>query len=114
VKRSWNLEELVEHCTLLPDELNLLTNKTDPSRLGFAVLLKCFQYEGRFPQYKGDIPLAVITHIAQQIHVAPEQFQEYEGHGKDSCKKPTLWKTFLHEDRVCHFNPRLRDSLVDA
>jgi hypothetical protein len=82
MKRSWNLEELVEHCTLLPDELKLLANKTDPSRLGFAILLKCFQYEGRFPQYKGDIPVPFITYIARQIDIAPERFEEYDWNGR--------------------------------
>ena len=82
MKRSWSLEELVEHATLLPDELKLLANKTEPSRLGFAVLLKCFQYEGRFPQYKGDIPVSFVTYIAQQIGVAPERFEEYDWEGR--------------------------------
>lgn len=82
MKRSWNIEELIEYFTLLPDELKLLANKTEPSRLGFAVLLKCFLYEGRFPQYKGDIPSPVITYIAQQISIAPERFQEYYWNGR--------------------------------
>ena len=77
MKRSWNIEELIEHFTLLPAERKLLANKTEPSRLGFAVLLKCFLYEGRFPQYKGDIASPVVTYVAQQIDVAPERFQEY-------------------------------------
>ncbi|HLK55207.1 MAG TPA: DUF4158 domain-containing protein [Chthonomonadaceae bacterium] len=82
MKRSWNIDELIEHFTLLPDELKLLANKTEPSRLGFAVLLKCFLYEGRFPQYKGDIPSPVVTYVAQQISVAPERFQEYYWNGR--------------------------------
>lgn len=82
MKRSWNLEELVEHFTMLPDERKLLANKTEPSRLGFAVLLKCFLYEGRFPLYKGDIPSPVITYIAQQIGIAPERLQEYDWNGR--------------------------------
>ena len=42
MKRRWETEELVEHWTLLPNELKLLGNKTGPTRLGFAVLLKAF------------------------------------------------------------------------
>ena len=82
MKRSWNIEELIEHFTLLPAERKLLANKTEPSRLGFAVLLKCFLYEGRFPQYKGDIASPVVTYVAQQIDVAPERFQEYYWNGR--------------------------------
>ena len=79
MKRSWSLEELVEHATLLPDELNLLANKTVSSRLGLAVLLKCFQYEGRFPQYKGDIPVSFLTYIAQQIGIAHSALRNTTG-----------------------------------
>ena len=49
MKRLWSIDELVDHCTLLPNELALLGNKTGPTRLGFAVLLKAFQLDGRFP-----------------------------------------------------------------
>ncbi len=38
MKRNWSPEELVEHWTLLPNELDLLANKTGPTRLGFAIL----------------------------------------------------------------------------
>jgi hypothetical protein len=43
MKQNWELEELIEHWMLLPDELVLLGNKTGATRLGFAVLLKYFQ-----------------------------------------------------------------------
>jgi len=41
-------------------------SKTDHNLLGFAVLLKYFQYEGRFPSQKQDIPAALTLHLAQQ------------------------------------------------
>lgn len=49
MKRLWSDEDLVAHFTLLPQDRQLLQNKTGATRLGFAVLLKCFQQEGRFP-----------------------------------------------------------------
>lgn len=52
MKRSWQPEELIEHWTLIPTELDLLTKKTASNRLGIALLLKYFQYEGRFPTSK--------------------------------------------------------------
>ena len=55
MKRSWQPEELIEHWTLIPTELDLLTKKTATNRLGIALLLKYFQYEGRFPTAKADI-----------------------------------------------------------
>jgi uncharacterized protein DUF4158 len=44
MKRTWTSEELLEHFTLLPDELAAVGNKSGATRLGFAVLLKCLQY----------------------------------------------------------------------
>lgn len=43
MQRNWQPEELIEHWTLIPIELELLTKKTDDSRLGIALLLKYFQ-----------------------------------------------------------------------
>lgn len=50
MKKTWHLEELVEHWTLLPKELEQLTQKNDQNTLGFALLLKFFQLEARFPE----------------------------------------------------------------
>jgi hypothetical protein len=52
MKRQWETEELVEHWTLDVEDRTLLDNKTGATRLGFAVLLKFFRREGRFPQHK--------------------------------------------------------------
>ncbi|MFM6481035.1 MAG: hypothetical protein ACKPIG_17915 [Microcystis panniformis] len=40
MKRDWQPDEPIEHWTLLPRELTLLNQKTDPERLGLAILLK--------------------------------------------------------------------------
>ncbi len=44
-----DLDELVEHWTLLDDERELIAGKRGPTRLGFAVLLKFYARAGRFP-----------------------------------------------------------------
>lgn len=51
--RVLELDELVEHFTLLPDESALLRNKFGATRLGFALLLKYFIRAGRFPSGRG-------------------------------------------------------------
>src|SRR6266508_5379195 len=38
--RALDLDELVEHWTLLDDERDLIAGKRGPTRLGFALLLK--------------------------------------------------------------------------
>ena len=55
----------------------LLGNKTGATHLGFAVLLKFFRQEGRFPQYKHEVPGIVITNLATQVGVAPEAYLQY-------------------------------------
>ena len=55
MKRNWDIDELIEHFTFLPNELALLSNKSGATRLGFAALFKFFQYEARFPKYMSEI-----------------------------------------------------------
>src|SRR5260370_42267264 len=55
MKRAWHPDELAQCWTLSPDELELLGNKTGVTRLRFAVLLEAFQFDGRFPDRRGDV-----------------------------------------------------------
>src|SRR4051812_16047197 len=78
MKRNWTTEELVEHWTLLPNELELVGNKSGPTRLGFAVLLKFFQLQARFPSGKNEIPRVVVAYVAKQIGVDPDEYLRYD------------------------------------
>ena len=69
MKRTWTTEELLEHFTLLPNELVAIGNKSGATRLGFAVLLKCLQYEGRFPRSRVEVALDVVRFLAVQVGV---------------------------------------------
>lgn len=83
MKRQWTDEELEAHFTLHSAELDLVgDSKTDHNLLGFAVLLKYFQCEGRFPSQKQDIPAAVTRHIAHQLGVATEGLLAYDWDGR--------------------------------
>jgi hypothetical protein len=82
VKRSWTEEELIERWTLDPDELPLLGGKTGPTRLGFAVLLRFFAGEGRFPGSKGEVPGQAITYLAGQVGVPAEAYLRYDWRGR--------------------------------
>ncbi|HEY5523947.1 MAG TPA: DUF4158 domain-containing protein, partial [Clostridium sp.] len=77
MKRNWDLEELIDYFTFMPNELRLIGNKTGETRLGFAVILKFFRNEARFPNNKNEIPKAVISYIAKQFKVSSELFSEY-------------------------------------
>lgn len=52
MKRQWTRDELADHWTLAPTEFELLATKSGATRLGFAILLKAFTLEGRFPRQK--------------------------------------------------------------
>jgi hypothetical protein len=78
VKRTWSEDELQEHWALSPAEQALLTHKTARGQLGFAVLLKYFQLETRFPRDCQDIPPAVVDYLAQQLGTPPETLEAFQ------------------------------------
>lgn len=82
MKQIWTLDELIEHWTLQSDETALLAFKSEQYRLGFALLLKFFQLEGRFPRYQFEMPDEVIAYVAQQVGVAPEKYDAYDWQGR--------------------------------
>jgi hypothetical protein len=64
-----NLDELVEHWTLLDDERELVAGKRGPTRLGFALLLKFYTRAGRFPRGRGELPDDAVSFVARQVGV---------------------------------------------
>jgi hypothetical protein len=67
MKKNWLPSELVEHWTLLPNELELLTQKNDQNRLGFALLFKFFVFSARFPEKPPEIPAVVVNYVAKLL-----------------------------------------------
>jgi hypothetical protein len=51
VRREWQPEELIASWTLVDRDWELVANQTGATRLGFALLLKFFDLEGRFPAH---------------------------------------------------------------
>ncbi|WP_445671365.1 DUF4158 domain-containing protein [Paenibacillus sp. FSL R10-2748] len=82
MKRNWELDELIEHFTYLPNEMQQIGNKSSETRIGFAVMFKFFQYEARFPFHKFEVPKAVISYIAKQIEVLAELYAQYDWNGR--------------------------------
>jgi TnpA family transposase len=95
MKRQWDIEDLVEHFTLLPDDLAHLANKTGTTRLGFALLLKCFQYEGRFLAGKHEAPKAVVDYVAHQLKLEPTLWGQYDWEGRTSREHRTQIRDIL-------------------
>jgi hypothetical protein len=81
VARSLDLDELVEHWTLLADEQELIAGKRGPTRLAFALLLKFYTRAGRFPRGRGELPDEAVEFVAGQVGVDPNELGIYEWSG---------------------------------
>ncbi len=95
MKRIWAPDERVEQFTLTPPECDLLGNKTGVTRLGFAVLLKAFQLDGRFPSRRSDVPPAVVRSIAQHVDVPAHAYRQYDWHGRSISHHRRHIRAFL-------------------
>ena len=78
MKRYWEEHELAERWSLTHDEFELVRNRTDRSRLGFAVLLKFFQVEARFPSERREIPHLGLDYVASQLDVPGGAIDDYD------------------------------------
>ena len=77
MQREWSPEQLIDCWTLLEEDRTLLRNKSGASRLGFAVLLKFFDLEARFPRHVGEVPTAAVEYVAGQVKVDSALFGKY-------------------------------------
>lgn len=77
MRREWEPEELIGAWTLAGWDWELVGNKTWPTRLGFAVLLKFYEIEGRFPAYPEEVPPVAVEYVAALVKVSPVAFAKY-------------------------------------
>lgn len=82
MKRHWTKEELETDWLILPNEERLMENKRGSTRLGYAVLLKYFQHEGRFPLVPTDVPSVIVAYVAEQLGQKPDAWFEYPWQGR--------------------------------
>ena len=82
VRREWSPDELVESWTLIGEDWQLVGNKTGATRLGFAVLLKFFEVEARFPRSPEEMPAQAVVYLAEQVKVEPADFVGYRWDGR--------------------------------
>ena len=57
---DWDGDDVDDRWTLRASDRALLGNKTGATRLGFAVLLKVFQSDGRFPYRLEEVPVVAV------------------------------------------------------
>ena len=70
---------------LSDDELVLArTKNTDKNRLGFAVLLKYFQLENRYPRHIKFIDPLMLNTIANQLNIPPSTINQFDWEGRST------------------------------
>lgn len=84
LKKNWKTEELIENWTLIPSELELVNQKREANKIGFAVFLKYFQLMAHFPDYPSEIPEQVIAYISNQLNISPKTYFDYNWQGRSA------------------------------
>jgi len=82
MKPRLHVDEIIEHFTLLPEEIEFLGRNASHNHLGKALVLKFFQSEGRFPEGLDQFTPAIIEYVAQQLNLPPEVILEYDFDGR--------------------------------
>lgn len=82
MRQEWKPEDLIEVWTLLEEDQERLRNKSGANRLGFALLLKFFEVEARFPENAEEIPAPAVAYVAQQVKVPAGEWAAYDWAGR--------------------------------
>ena len=71
MQAEWEPDELIDTWTLTGGDWDLIGNKAGETRLGFAVMLKFYEIEGRFPAYPEEVPPAAVRYLGSLVKVDP-------------------------------------------
>jgi hypothetical protein len=82
VQAEWESDELIDAWTLTGGDWDLIANKAGVTRLGFAVMLKFYEIEGRFPAYPEEVPPAAVSYLGSLVKVDPALFAKYSWRGR--------------------------------
>lgn len=78
MRREWSPEDVVACWTPVGSDWDLVANKSGPTRLGFVLMLKYFELEGRFPQFLEEFPPAAVDYVADVVKVPSGDLAKYE------------------------------------
>ncbi|HEY5356903.1 MAG TPA: Tn3 family transposase [Streptosporangiaceae bacterium] len=82
VRAEWEIDELIGSWTLIGADWQLVGNKTGATRLGFALMLKFYEIEGRFPACPEEVPRAAVEYVASLVKVTPALLERYSWRGR--------------------------------
>lgn len=60
------------------DDWDLVANKSGPTRLGFVLMLKFFDLEGRFSQFGEEFPRAAVDYMADLVKLPADDLAKYD------------------------------------
>lgn len=82
MKQQWADEELLEAWQIWPAEQHMIEKKRGVTRLVFALFLKFFQIDGRFPSGAFEIPAQAVRFVAAQVGVEATELYDYSWEGR--------------------------------
>jgi TnpA family transposase len=77
-----SLGELIEHWTLVGQEIDLVSAKHTDTRLPFALLLKFYGRHGRFPRSRGELHPDAVEFVARALKADPASVAAYDWSGR--------------------------------
>jgi len=89
VRREWELDDLVASWTLVDADQELLVSRHGATRLSFALMLKFFEIEGRFPRHAGEVPPAAVDYVARQLGLDAGEAARFEVLGRSAERHRT-------------------------
>ncbi len=95
MKQNWSESELIESWDLTDSERNLLDQRTEHGLLGFAILLKFFQLEGRFPLNHKEVPSVVVKFMAGICCLPVSAWNEFSFKGRSGERTRAQIRDFL-------------------
>ncbi|MFE7001169.1 DUF4158 domain-containing protein [Streptomyces griseus] len=81
---------------------DLVANKTGPTRLGFCLMLKFFEMEGRFPEFIEEFPQPAVEYVAGLVKVPATELAKYDLAGAKRHRKQIR--------EALHFRPATLDD----
>ena len=77
MRTDWEPAKLLGAWPLVEGDWKLIANKTGVTRLGFALLPKFYETEGRFPAHPEKVPTVAVDYMSSLVKVDPALFATY-------------------------------------
>lgn len=112
MKQSWTLNELEEKWSLTPEETDLVYGKSGINQLGFAILLRFFCLEGKFPESIMDIPKQAIDYLTQLLKAKASSLSTYNFKGRSSKRHRAEIRAFTGFKKATLNDGRLAQTWI--